>query len=42
MLYREIISVCSDIHTEYINTLCVLNVEFPNVKLVVHVVITGL
>jgi hypothetical protein len=28
MLYREIIAVCSEIHTKYINTLCGQNVEF--------------
>ena len=38
MLYREIIAVCSQIHTKHINTLCGQNVEFVNVKLVVHVV----
>ena len=32
MLYREIIAVCSQIHTKHINTLCGLNVEFVNVK----------
>jgi hypothetical protein len=32
MLYREIIAVCSHIHTKHINTLCGQNVEFPNVK----------
>jgi hypothetical protein len=32
MLYREIIAVCSEIHTKYINTLCGQNVEFVNVK----------
>jgi hypothetical protein len=32
MLYREIIAVCSEIHTKHINTLCVQNVEFVNVK----------
>ena len=32
MLYREIIAVCSQIHTEHINTLCGQNVEFVNVK----------
>jgi hypothetical protein len=32
MLYREIIAVCSEIHTEDINTLCGQNVEFVNVK----------
>jgi len=42
MLYRETIDVCSQIHTKQINTLCGQNVEFVNVKLVVHVVTTGL
>ena len=32
MLYREIVAVCSVIHTKYINTLCGLNVEFVSVK----------
>jgi hypothetical protein len=32
MLYREIIAVCSVIHTKHINTLCGQNVEFVNVK----------
>jgi len=32
MLYREIIAVCSHIHTKHINTLCGQNVEFVNVK----------
>jgi hypothetical protein len=32
MLYREIIAVCSEIHTKRINTLCGQNVEFVNVK----------
>ena len=32
MLYREIITVCSQIHTKHINTLCGQNVEFVNVK----------
>jgi hypothetical protein len=32
MLYREIITVCSEIHTKHINTLCGQNVEFVNVK----------
>ena len=31
-LYREIIGVCSQIHTKRINTLCGLNFEFVNVK----------
>jgi len=42
MLYREIIGVCSQIHTKYINTLCGQNVELLNVKLVVHIVTAGL
>jgi hypothetical protein len=33
MLYREIIAVCSEIHTKHINTLCGQNVGFVNVKL---------
>jgi hypothetical protein len=40
MLYREIIAVCSQIHTKHINTLCGQNVEMLNVKLVVHIVTT--
>jgi len=36
MLYREIIAVCSQIHTKHINTVCGQNVELLNVKLVVH------
>ena len=42
MLYREIIAVCSQIHTEHINTLCGQIVELLNVKLEVHIVTTGL
>ena len=42
MLYREIIAVCSEIHTKHINTLCGQDVEFVNVKLVVHIVTSGL
>ena len=42
MLYREIIAVYSQIHTEHINTLCGQNVELLNVKLAVHMVTTGL
>ena len=38
MLYREIIAVCSEIHTKHINTLCGQNVELLNVKLAVHIV----
>ena len=32
MLYREIIAVCSQIHTKHINTLCGQNVEFVNIR----------
>jgi len=42
MLYREIIAVCSEIHTKHINTPCGQNVELLNVKLAVHIVTTGL
>jgi len=42
MLYKEIIAVCSEIHTKHIDTLYGQNVEFVNVKLVVHIVTTGL
>ena len=42
MLYTEIIAVCSQIHTKHINTVCGQNVELLNVKLVVHMVTTGL
>ena len=41
MLYREVIAVCSEIHTKHINTLCGQNVEFVNFKLVVHIVTIG-
>jgi len=42
MLYRDIIAVCSQIHTKHINTLCGQKVELLNGKLVVHIVTTGL
>jgi len=32
MLYREIIAVCSAIHTKHVNALWRQNVEFVNVK----------
>ena len=32
MLYREIIAVCSEIHTEHISTMCGHKVEFLNYK----------
>ena len=42
MVFREIIAVCSQIHIKHINTLFGQNVELLNVKLVVHIVTTGL
>jgi hypothetical protein len=42
MLYREIMAACSEIHTKHINKLCGQNVELLDVKLVVHIVTTGL
>jgi len=42
MLYREIITVCSEIQLTHINTLCGQNVELFNVKLAVYIVTTGL
>ena len=38
MVYREIIAVCSQIHTKHTNTLCGHNVELLNVELEVHIV----
>jgi hypothetical protein len=40
MMYREIIAICSQIHTKHINALCGQNVELLNVRLAVHVVTT--
>jgi len=42
MVYREIIAVCSQIHTQQINKLCGQNVELLNVKMMVHIVTTWL
>ena len=42
MLYREIMPLRSEIHTKLINTVCGQDVELLNVKLVVHIVTTGL
>ena len=42
MLYREIMAVCSEIHTKHINTVCGQNVELLNVKLVVHIMTTAI
>jgi hypothetical protein len=38
----EIIAASSQIYTKHINTLCGQNVEFLDVKLLVHIVTTGL
>ena len=38
MLYREIIAVCSQIHTKHINTLCGQNVELLSDKLVTVII----
>jgi len=35
MLYREIIAVCSQIHTKHTNTLCEQNVELCMLNLAV-------
>ena len=42
MWYREIMAVCSQIHTKHINTACGQNVELLNVKLAVYIVNPGL
>ena len=36
MLYREIIAVCSEVHTKLNNTVCGQNVQLLNVKLAVE------
>ena len=36
MLYKEIIAVCSQIHTKLINTLCEQNIGFVNIKMAVR------
>ena len=42
MLFREIIAVCSEIHTKHIYTMCGQKVELMNAILAVHIVTTGL
>jgi len=42
MLYREIIVVCSQIHTKHINKLCGQNVGFFNIIPLVYMVTTVL
>jgi len=41
MLYREIMAVCSEIHTKHINTTVWAERRIVNVKLAVHIVTTG-
>jgi len=40
MLCKEIIAVCSEIHTKHTNTLCGQNAELLNIKLVAYIVTT--
>ena len=42
MLYREIIVVCSEIHTKHIKYTVWAERRIVNVKLVVHIVTTGI
>jgi hypothetical protein len=42
MLYREIIALCTQIHTKHINTLCGQNILLFKVKLTVHIVTDGI
>ena len=41
MLHREVIAVCSQIHTKHTNISCVQNVELLNVKMFVNIATTG-
>jgi hypothetical protein len=41
MLYRDIIAVCSQIHTKHINTLCGRNVYLLNLEGIGLVLISG-
>ena len=36
MLYREVIAVCSQIHTKHINTLCGQNVASVSGQYMIH------
>jgi len=42
MLCLVIIAVCSEIHTKHINKLLWHNQELLNIKLVLHIITTGL
>jgi len=41
MLYREVIAVCSEIHTEHTNTPCGQDVELLHIKYVVYILTIG-
>ena len=41
-MWKKLIAVCSEIHTEHINTLFGQKVGLLNVKLVAHIVTSGL
>jgi hypothetical protein len=41
-MYREIIAISSQIHKKLKKKMCGQNVELLNVKLMVHIVTTGL
>jgi hypothetical protein len=40
MLYRGVIAICSEIHTQHINSLCGQNVKFVNVKILLFYEVT--
>jgi len=42
LLYREILAVCSQIHTKHVIKLCEQIVELLNVKLAIYIVTTGM
>ena len=42
MLYRELMAICSEIHTKHISTLSGQNTQLLNVKLAVHIATNGL
>jgi hypothetical protein len=42
MLYKEIMAVCSEIHTKHINEVCGQNLEICNIRLLVTLGFKGL
>ena len=42
MLRSQIIAVCFEVHSKHLNAVCGQDVELLNVKLVVHILTTGL